>query len=246
LQIDIVNYLKKVKESILNILYPPRCPICEKILKVNNNQICSECKKKINYIQEPMCKKCGKMLMCEEQEYCYDCSRREHLFIRGLALWNYDKDVKKSIYRFKYNNKREYAKVYAKEIMLHHGTQIKNWKVDGIIPIPLHKSKMKSRGFNQAEVFARELAELLSVPCYNKYILRTKKTLPQKTLNDKQRIKNLKNAFKVDKNVVKLRKVILLDDIYTTGVTVDSVTEVLKQSGVNDVYFITVSIGEGL
>ncbi len=241
-----VEWFNKWKEDILNILYPPTCPICGKILRINNNQICIECKKKITYIQEPICKKCGKVLLFEEQEYCYDCCKKQHSYTRGLALWIYDENLKKSIYRFKYNNKREYAKVYANEIVLHHKRQIKEWNADGIIPIPLHKSKMRSRGFNQAEVLAIELSKQLSIPCYSNLISREKKTLPQKSLNDKQRINNLKNAFKIKQNDVKLNKIILIDDIYTTGVTIDSVTKVLKQEGINEVYFITISIGEGL
>lgn len=243
--INIKDFIKLI-EKFLNVLYPPTCPVCGEILKVNNNQVCSKCKKKIKYIHEPACKKCGKALAFEEQEYCYDCSRREHIFTRGVALWVYDENIKKSIYRFKYNNKREYAKIYANEIMLHHGRQIIEWKADGIIPIPLHKSKIKSRGFNQAEVIAQELSKVLSIPCYNDCVIRTKKTLPQKALNNKQRINNLKNAFKIKQDDVKLRKIILIDDIYTTGITIDSVSEVLIQIGVEKVYFITVSIGEGL
>jgi len=140
--------IEKSIEKILNILYPPTCPICGEILKINNYQVCKECKKKIKYIHEPVCKKCGKQLLVEEQEYCYDCSRREHVFTRGMAIFAYDQHVKKSIYRFKYNNKREYAKIYANEIALNYGRQILKWKADGIVPIPIHKSKLKSRGFN--------------------------------------------------------------------------------------------------
>jgi ComF family protein len=233
-------------ERGLDILYPPTCPICCGILRTDHKMICPECRKKIKYIKEPLCKKCGKSVLLEEQEYCYDCSKRPHIFIQGRALLTYEDHVKKSIYRFKYKNKREYAKVYANEIILQLGTSIANWKVDGIIPIPLHKSKQRSRGFNQAEILALELSKQLDIPCYSNLIERTRKTLPQKSLNDKQRINNLKNAFKMTGNVVKLRKVILIDDIYTTGITMDSVAEVLLQSGVEEVYFITISIGEGI
>lgn len=240
------NILNNLSETILNIIYPPTCPICGKIVRVYNNQICETCKKQVRYIKEPLCKKCGKQLIVKEQEYCYDCSRKEHLYTKGIALWAYDSNVKKSIYNFKYNNKREYAKVYAEEMILRNRQQILNWNVDAIIPIPLHKSKLRSRGFNQAEVLAKEIAKQLGLPMYQNLVKRVKKTLPQKALNDKQRINNLKNAFKIEEFDVKLKKVILIDDIYTTGVTIDSVTEILKKAGITEVYFITVSIGEGL
>ncbi|PXV90172.1 ComF family protein [Lachnotalea glycerini] len=238
--------LKKFTEEVINIIFPLTCPVCQEVLKVNYIQICDTCKKSLPYIGEPMCKKCGKPLMLEEQEYCYDCSKKEHLFNKGIALWVYDDRIKGSLYRFKYNNKREYAKVYANEIMHKYGEKIMSWNVDAIIPVPLHKSKLRSRGYNQAEILAKELSTYIGAPVYTNCVKRIRKTLPQKGLNNKQRINNLKNAFKIVNFDVKLNKVLLIDDIYTTGVTMDGVAEVLRETGVSDTYFVTVSTGDGL
>lgn len=240
------NIVENLKEELINILYPRTCPICGKILKINNLQICVECKKKLKYIYEPACKKCGKQILLEEQEYCYDCFKKNHKYTRGIALCSHDEWIRKSIYNFKYNNKREYAKIYANEIVLRYKNKIENWNADVLIPIPLHKSKMRSRGFNQAEDLCRELSKQLHIPMLKNCVKRVKKTLPQKELNDKERINNLKKAFKIDTIDVKSKRVILIDDIYTTGATIDSVAEVLGNCGVNEIYFITISIGEGL
>lgn len=237
--------IENLMKGIINILYSPVCPICGNILRVNNNEICKDCKNKIKYLNEPTCKKCGKQLIQEEQEYCYDCSKKEHSYTRGLALCIYDDTIRKSIYNLKYNNKREYAKVYANEIILHYKPKILKWEAEALIPIPLHISRMRKRGFNQAEDLGRELAKQLELPLLTRYVKRVKKTIPQKELNHKQRRNNLKKAFKIVDNDVKLKKVILIDDIYTTGATIDSIAELLKESGVVEIYFITISIGEG-
>lgn len=240
------NVAKKIIEHCITILYPRTCPVCGEILKIDKLQICKECKKKINYIAEPLCKKCGKQLINLEQEFCFDCSSKEHKFTRGLALYRHDEWIRKSIYRFKYHNKREYAKIYANEIVLQYEERIRQWNADYLVPIPLHKSKLRTRGYNQAEDLCKELSKLLQIPMEKNCVLRIKKTLPQKELNDKQRKNNLKNAFKIGEIDVKLKKVILVDDIYTTGATIDSVAQVLIHSGVSDIFFITISIGEGL
>lgn len=238
--------LENLKEELIGIIYPRTCPICGEILQKNNLQVCNACKKKIKYIKEPACKKCGKQLQVEEQECCFDCLKKEHNFTKGIALYCHDEWIRKSIYKFKYSNKREYAKIYANEIILRYGSKIEEWNADYLIPIPLHKSKLRARGYNQAEDLSRELSKELLIPMLKNGVYRIKKTLPQKELNDKQRINNLKKAFKIGNIDVKSKRVILIDDIYTTGATIDSVAEVLIQSGVKDIYFITISIGEGL
>lgn len=240
------SIIENVKEELINIIYPRTCPICGEILQNNNLQVCGTCKKKIKYVKEPACKKCGKQLQVEEQELCFDCFKNKHNFTRGIALYCHDEWTRRSIYNFKYNNKREYAKIYANEINLRYRSKIEQWNVDYLIPIPLHKSKLKARGYNQAEDLCKELSKVFMIPMLRNGVCRVKKTLPQKELNDKQRINNLKKAFKIGNIDVKSKRVILIDDIYTTGATINSVAEVLVNSGVKDIYFITISIGEGL
>jgi ComF family protein len=115
-----------------------------------------------------------------------------------------------------------------------------------IIPVPIHRSRLRQRGYNQAELVAKELSRLTGIPMYGKLVKRTKKTVPQKMLNPNERQNNLKKAFNIDSNVVKLNKTILIDDIYTTGSTIDAVAMELKRHGVKSVFFITLCIGEGI
>lgn len=242
-----ISRFQNAADNILRIIYPSRCPICERIIDYGKPRlVCEKCRGEIKYICEPCCKKCGKPLIVREQEYCYDCSRHSHEYTRGLSLWVYNKEIQKSIYNFKYNNKREYASFYVNELLRYHREKIIGWNAQCIIPVPIHKAKMRERGFNQAELLAKELGKQLELPVNDKLIIRCKETTPQKQLNSKERKNNLKKAFKISNNDVKLKKVILVDDIYTTGATIDSISAVLKKAGVRDVYFVSISIGEGL
>lgn len=234
---------QKAAEGFIRILYPKVCPLCEKILEPKET-ICMSCRRKLPWIGEHMCLKCGKRVE-EEEEYCYDCRQREHSFDQGIGVFAYSPEMKDSIYRFKYGNKREYARFYAEAILQKYRHKIESWEADAIIPVPLHKSREKSRGYNQAELLARPISSATGIPVYTNYLCRVKKTVPQKELNDIERQNNLKNAFKITGNDVKLKKIVLVDDIYTTGATMDNIAKVLKNSGVDEVYGISICIGQG-
>ena len=179
--------------GILEILYPARCPICHGILK-GGDGICPLCRKRLPYITEPKCKKCGKQIEKAELEYCKDCMRFPHSFDKGEAVFAYDTIMRRSIVMFKYHNRREYAKVYAKEMQRHCRHFLKRVAPDVILPVPIHKHKLRQRGFNQAELVARELGKLLKIPVDTNYLVRKEKTVPQKELTRQQRKKNLKDC----------------------------------------------------
>lgn len=231
--------------SIIDILFPQRCPICGQIRPYGKVGMCEKCEIDVPWINEPVCLKCGKMIEDDEDEYCDDCRRIPKNFERCFAAFAYENKVKDSIYEFKYKNQRNYAGVYADCIMRRHGKNLLSLKIDGIVPIPIHSNKKRKRGYNQAELLADKLAERLGVPVYPDYLVRCNDTAPQKELNDAERIKNLKNAFKIGENDVKLNTVLLVDDIYTSGATMVSCTEVLKAHGTGKVYCSVIAIGRG-
>ena len=122
---------------------------------------------------------------------------------------------------------------------------LRSWQPDALIPVPLHKSRMRKRGFNQAALVAERMGERLGIPVEEKLLIRVKKTSPQKELNDSARRENLKNAFQLCGNDVKLKRVVLIDDIYTTGSTLDAAAAALLAAGVEKVYFLSICIGRG-
>lgn len=232
----------------VEIIYPLTCPICMEVLdkKIDNKiYVCDKCKKKLSYIESPRCLKCGKPVDNTEVEFCYDCSRVKHIYTQGVGVWAYTHEIKNSIYQFKYHNKREYGEFYGIELKNHYGSIINNWDADVLIPVPLHKSKLRKRGYNQAEIIARSIGKLMDIPVDSDMLTRKKKTLAQKELNDKERQKNLENAFLISEDVVKYKKVILVDDIYTTGTTIDECAKILIDAGVNKVFYISLCIGKG-
>lgn len=228
--------------GILEILYPARCPICHGILK-GRDGICPECRKKLPYIREPKCKKCGKQMESAEEEYCRDCKRFSHAFDRGAAVYTYNDVMARSIAMFKYHNRREYAKVYAKEMYRCCSRFLKSCEPEVILPVPIHRQKKRQRGFNQAELVAKELGKLLNVPVDADYLIRKAKTIPQKELTRQQRKRNLKEAFEVSKDGKYYKRVLLIDDIYTTGATMDAVSEILRENQTKIIFFLTICVG---
>lgn len=229
-------------QKLLELLYPSTCIFCGKICQEG---ICPECRTKVRTIREPRCKKCGKPIRRAEEEYCYDCQKRKFHYEQGRSLWLHKAPVKESVYRFKYKNRRVYGEVYAKEMAEAFGELLRLREIDLIIPVPLHKRKLKSRGFNQAAVLARKLGELTGIPVNTELVVRRKYTTPQKEFGHNERRKNLKDAFAVTKKQMDAAHILIIDDIYTTGSTIDSIAEVLEKSGVTKTYFLTISIGQG-
>lgn len=232
-----------VIESLLDAVYPTTCPVCDRIEKPA--KICDKCRKKLHYIGQQRCLKCGKAMGDAVTQYCYDCERKKHIFEQGAAVWSYSEDIKDSIYRFKYKNHRIYADVYGDEIKNSIGALIRNWNADAVIPVPIHKRKRQLRGYNQAELIARAISERCEIALDCDILSRVVFTKPQKELDDGGRLKNLENAFHIEKNVVKYSKVILVDDIYTTGATIDACASVLLAAGVKQVYYVALCIGRG-
>ena len=199
--------------------------MCDDILydkdKKQRPMLCKTCVPQISFVSQPVCFKCGKQLESITEELCYDCAGKTFEFKRGIAAFSYSKAMKKSMYGFKYNNRREYGTFYAKSIWEFGGKIISMWDCDVLIPVPLHSKRQRKRGYNQATVLAKALAKYIKLPVDDRFLLRVKNTVPQKELEIKERKNNIEKAFQISSNVIKYRKVILVDDIYTTGATIN-------------------------
>ena len=189
---------------------------------------------------------CGKPLREETDEYCPDCRNRKSYIRQGRSVWLHSGSVPGAVYRFKYQNRRRYGRIFAEEMAEHCGSQIVKWRIDVMIPIPVHAAKRRKRGFNQAEVLARELAELTGIPWRGDVLLRIRNTAPLKSVGGRERAESLRGAFAVKGKWRPCKNVLLIDDIYTTGATVERAAKMLKKAGVQNVYFLTISIGQGI
>nr|MBQ8252260.1 ComF family protein [Lachnospiraceae bacterium] len=243
-----MNKIKRVFiwlwQYILRLVYPVRCPFCDEPVPGREMLICAECMTKLRPVRDSYCMKCGKKLDRPEDEFCADCVKYPHLYDRGRSLFVYEEPVKASIYRFKYAGRKEYARAYATLVERELGDFVRSIKPDALVPVPLHRKRYQKRGYNQAELLAGEIGRLVGVPVLRGQVQRVKNTIPLKMLERDRRQNNLKKAFKINGNDVKLNTIIIIDDIYTTGSTMDALSAVLREAGVRRVFFVTLSAGQ--
>lgn len=232
-----------MKEKILNVFFPRTCPVCGEVVKGQDKFVCDKCKGKVFYMKEPKCAKCGKSLK-EDGTLCKDCREHKHAYEKGVCLFQYAGGIKESMYRFKYKNAREYGAYYGWETAKRYGKLFEQWGIDYIMAVPVSKKKEIKRGYNQAYVYAKEISRYTKIPMDKKCLVRVEDTKPQKEFVGIARKKNVENAFAIyEEKAKEYNKVLLVDDIYTTGSTIDACTRVLKAAGVKEVYFVCISAG---
>ena len=237
-------FLEYSRQAAADLLFPRRCPVCGGVAMPKGRLICPACLKQLSFVSSPACMKCGKEIGSREQEYCADCIRRKKSFTRGFALLNYDSRAAVSMAAVKYHNKREYLDFYARAAALRFGKQFRQTGIQVIVPVPVHASRLKTRGFNQAAVLAEKLSAELGIP-WEELLNRVKKTDPQKSLGSAERLKNLRGAFEAEQEAGKWERVLLVDDIYTTGSTAEICSRALLKTGVKQVFVFAVCIGHG-
>ena len=140
-------------EALVSLIFPRRCPICDRPVRPYGAFACDECADNVRFVQGATCYKCGKPLNDESMEYCEDCARTRHVFNRGISLFEY-RSVSDSIYRFKYRGRREYAVWYGRVMAQKLGGKLLALHPYALVPVPIHSSKMRSRGYNQSALIA--------------------------------------------------------------------------------------------
>ena len=232
--------------KIISMLYPGRCPGCDSVIgfnQVSYRGFCQECVDKIIRVGRNYCMRCGKQIKMDSDEYCIDCKKKKHSFTEARTTFVYTGRMKNAMYRFKYANRRCYSGTFVSEMLRANGKWIKYINPDVIIPVPMYKKKQRKRGYNQAEVLAKELSKATGIPMEKDFVVRKRDTIPMKNLHKaSQRKANLFDAFKINKNGVKFNRILLVDDIFTTGATFDNVAKVL-QSYCKEVYCVSVCAG---
>ena len=215
-----------MKEIILNLMYPNVCGICEKVCK------------------ESLCKKCELILEKYKVNSIKNCTNNKKVhFDYCINMLKYESIIREKIIEFKFNEKAYLYKTFAK-IMLKDEKicRFLQDQYDIIIPVPMYKNKKKLRGYNQTELMAKELAEHLGIPMFAKTFAKVKNTETQSTLTKSKRVENVKGAYEVlEKDNIKDKNIILFDDIYTTGSTLNECSKVLKRAGAKSVAALTLA-----
>jgi len=233
--------LRLMLDAVLDFVYPQIYCICcgRMIEKKALHGICPNCCESMPFIHEPRCSLCGRPLE-QEQGMCRDCSLYGHDYSRAMSVFEYSIAIRELIHRYKYYGEYNLSRTFAwfmSDLLDKSG-----WKADMIIPVPLHRNRLKSRGFNQAALLGDYISYRHKIPCYDDILVRTADTKSQTGFNKAMRMQNLKNAFAVAKpDYVQDKNILLVDDVYTTGATADSCSRELRFSGAGNIYVLTIA-----
>jgi ComF family protein len=236
-----ISFFKNLSSTILEFFLPRLCLFCGAAVgEEAAAAVCPECEAQIDWVESPLCTCCGRMFDSRDvaDHTCGDCQTDPPPFARARAAALYDGPVAQAIKRFKFN--RQMAMLPVMQLWLKRPLcRELAAAADLLVPVPLHKRRLKTRGFNQALLLARAIPEL---PCSREAVVRTRHTVPQVELKPRERQANVKGAFAVsDAAQVKGKRVLLVDDLYTTGATVKECARVLRRAGARRVEVLTVA-----
>jgi ComF family protein len=231
----------------LGFFYPEICRICEaERATAKSGFVCCKCRTQVRFIRPPFCERCGLPFEGEITTAfeCTNCREMELHFSSARSAVVAKTIVLDIIHRFKYRRELWFEPFLA-DLLLHQALPaVRGQKWDFIAPVPLHPVKEREREFNQAELLARHLSIAVKIPLNNKLLRRVSPTMTQTRLTRQQRTENMRGAFAV-RNGVKLNgeKIILVDDVFTTGATTSACAKVLKAAGAGEVCVWTVARG---
>lgn len=231
-------------ERTTDLFYPRRCPVCDRPVKPTGALICDDCRDAFERIEGPVCRICGRPVDSQNRErICPECRETGHSFTRGTAVFTY-RSIALSIYRFKYFGREEYAAWYGGEMALRMERELHPPRDTLLVPVPIAKERMQERGYNQAALLAREIGKRTGLSVCENGLVRTTETRAQKFLDLAGRRKNVSHAFLAYENVVESRLIMLIDDIYTTGATMENCARALLLAGAQQVWFTVLSTGD--
>lgn len=236
--------LKRIKK-IIDAILPPRCLMCGGIVN-SDNSLCNECFSKVNFVSRPYCRHCGVPFaksVSDGEALCIHClnpKNNDKFRLLRFAV-EYDEFSKKAILDFKFLDHVENRKLLTNWLNM-AGNDIFDSGVDLIIPVPLHFTRLVKRKYNQSAILAKELSKIRNISVDYKSLKRKRMTIPQVLCSGKERLKNVKNAFEVvNAENIKGKRIVLIDDVYTTGATLRECAVVLLKSGAKSVDALTIA-----
>lgn len=217
-----------------NILYPNKCIFCGKVIG-EEKMICSRCVKTVLVVGENTCERCGR-----DVENC-GCKLGDFAFARNISCFYFENSVKKLIYRFKFDKKLLLGKLIAEYMSSAIADKYKDFTFDFVTFVPSNYIKRVFKGFNSAEILARNISDELNLPVVDtlgsKFHLKS-----QKSMSKKLRMKKIRGRFFVKESDLKGKHILLIDDIMTTGSTLSECARVLKKAGASEISCATFAI----
>ena len=229
--------LRRALSTGVDLFLPPACLLCGQLLPpgCDPQAFCGECQATMPPLGSSHCSCCSQPFPgTSSQHLCATCLQRPPVFSIVHAACSYQERVKDAIHQLKYHNQVNLAQPLGKLLGKALESAEVSFNPDCIIPVPLHPSRLRERGYNQALEISRPLSRTLRVPIDSKFLQRILKTPPQQGLTAAERKKNLRNAFMLTQKI-SARKVLLVDDVMTTGETVRECCRTLLQGNVEEV-----------
>jgi ComF family protein len=238
-------WLKAIGSSIVDLLFPPRCVNCHRL----GAWLCTNCQDEIEVIQPPVCHRCGIPLAGlriapspNMLPTCVRCREKESLLDSLCACAFHAEPLRLAIHQFKYEDLRALAAPLGK-LMAQRWAVLRprDHDIDVIVPVPLHVTRQRERGYNQAVLLARELGAEIHRPVIENVLVRVKATAPQVDLNAEERQTNVRNAFKTVNDNLAGKRVLLVDDVCTTGATLEAACSALRDGNALSVWAYTLA-----
>lgn len=211
--------------DLLDFAFPPLCLGCGDFAE-NSELICEKCQDEIDTFSQPICLNCWQSILSGGE--CRACGEEGFTL---FAYGDYTDPLKQAVIQYKFKGMTSAARVFAPALQETFGNTINSLAPDYLVPIPLHSSRQYARGYNQAEILADELAELLSIPVAIDIIYRTKRRTPQSRLSESERERNIRGVFSVPETAEPGQTLVLIDDVVTSGSTVREAKRALEEAG---------------
>lgn len=228
--------VREIWSGLLDLVYPPHCLICG---SSDDNYLCATCEEEIDIIGRQQCHRCA---MPSESYYCNNCRDREFAFDSACSACVYEGVISKAIQHLKFDLQIGMAEPLAKLMARCYPYSRFSGKVDMAIPIPIHRSRMVERGFNQSAELSRLMCKRISLPVELRVLHKIKNTRHQVDLLQDDRIFNLEGAFAVrNAELISGKSVLLVDDVFTTGSTLNEAAKALKAAGAEAVHVYTLA-----
>ena len=241
-----MNYLSTIARRALHALLPAECTSCDAVLQDDPVPLfCSACWGSIRPLEGPFCPRCGRpfysklALRYSPYHLCSDCRKRKPFYTRAWALYAYEGPLRAAIRLFKYKGKVALCRAFGS---LMEAVRPDTPPVDVIMPVPLHPARLREREFNQALLLADQVRKWVDAPVSYMNLVRTRATIPQTDLTQVERRRNLRRSFSVRRPArIAGRRILLVDDVMTTGTTLNECARTLRRAGSSDVYVVTLA-----
>ncbi|MBN2900091.1 MAG: ComF family protein [Clostridia bacterium] len=238
-----------MKKFLLELLFPDgvECVLCDRLIDHQHPFLCRECLSQFDFISGKSCDGCGKILPpMYDGAFCSECMAHDQPYKRMIACVTYNDFAAEAVWKFKYHHKRYIGRMMGLCMAdLLKATYIED--VDILVPVPIHNSKETVKGYNHSAIVAKEMAKICDKSCFEDLLVRTRATRPLKDLTRQERFKELETTFRVKEGYEVLapagKRILLIDDIFTTGTTARACSEALVEAGFTDITVMTFATG---